>query len=132
MERYPVPPSRPCSTMRCRLQSTRLLRSETAYRRSTTSGPGRCSRSFAILGFLKLSRDSALSPRSCAIDVICFPVFVFSLVSKGKCRVDGLTLTLAVRRRPKQRRAHSIPIHASRHTHLRVHVRYSFCFWNAL
>src|SRR5664279_5463694 len=79
--------------MRCRLQSTRLLRSETAERRSTTSGPGRCRRSFEIFGFLKLSRDSALSPSSCAIDVIIYPVFVFSLIAKGKCRRHGRALS---------------------------------------
>src|ERR1035437_4255434 len=118
--------------MRCRLQSTRLLLSETAYRRSTTSPPGRCSRSFEIFGFLKLSRESALSPSSCAIDVIVYLVFVFSLIAKGKCRVHRHACFLAARQQPKQRRAHSTPIQALRHFHLRVHMRYSFCFWNPL
>src|SRR5438552_1789265 len=56
--------------MRCRLESTRLLRSDTANRRSTTSGPGRWSRSLEILGLLKFRRYSALSPSREAIEFI--------------------------------------------------------------
>src|ERR1035437_5800976 len=118
--------------MRCRLPSTRLLRSETAYSRSTTSGPGTCRRSLAIFGFLKLSRNSALSPSSFTIDVIIYPVFVFSLIAKGNAAWTGAGAFWRRANGTKQRRMDSTPIQAPRHFHLQVHVLYSFCFWNVL
>src|SRR5437867_1582372 len=56
--------------MRCRLTSTRLLRSVPANSRSTTSGPGRCNRSFAIFGCLKFNSESALSPSIAAMELL--------------------------------------------------------------
>src|SRR5215831_4740390 len=80
--------------MRCRLHSTRLLRSDTTKSRSTTSGPGKCRRSLEIFGFLKLSSDSALSPSNCAIGVIfllvLFPVSQKPLLLRGTSAVVEL------------------------------------------
>src|SRR6266542_1816809 len=70
------------------LLSTRLFRSDTANRRSTTSGPGICRRCFGIFGELKLSRSSALSPRSCVIDVIVFQ-FNWQLSSRTQASAES-------------------------------------------
>src|SRR5258708_31591246 len=67
MDMYPVPLRRPWRNRRWRFARTRTLRSETVQMRSMKSGPGRCRRSFAILGDLKPSRDSALAPRQLSI-----------------------------------------------------------------
>src|SRR5229473_2398009 len=90
--------------MRWRLPSTRLLRSDPAKRRSTTSGPGRCRCSFGILGLLKLSRYSALSPRYWAIVVI---VFFVLLECQSVARARTRAPFPAARRRPQRRRIDS-------------------------
>src|SRR5208282_1394363 len=69
---------------------------------STKSGPGKCSRSFAIFGFLNPNKDSALEPSSCSM-LLVLAVAMMSISPDGKCRNSNLLAAAGGQHTPRRR-----------------------------